>query len=271
MKGGPRMQQRGTCRGCGTRDIILTFEHIPPDRVQRLVDERFAMTNPSGLMDVHKLSNRNKPPARKFKGGMGNISLGECCQQKTQHHYGQAFYDWTKQGLELAEKLGGKEDRVQATFRIQPLNVIKQVATMALAASKFNPGFLCEQLRRFIQNPKERHVPIAFEFFIYLNPIRTDYDLPQSRLETDQTMINVLNGGQATILADIAFPPFGYVIIFNNDNVPLVSEAQALTKISHFGHANYRKICDVSLELPVRTPFGPCILRYAQDAAKESQ
>lgn len=260
----------GTCHGCGSAGVKLTNEHVPPLRVQKLVPNRYRRYNSSDWITVHNRSKTRLPPAYKNPGGIVHKTLSECCQQLTQRHYGQSFFEWTQQGLQLADKVSADHTGyVDCNFRIQPLQVLKQIITMALATVEFNPHYINDFLRRFIQNHDERHLPMAFDVYVYLNPPTPNYELPQSRMEGNQLLIDVVKGQQAHIFADIAFPPFGYVILFENENAPLMSEAKALTKISHFGHSHYGVSVDVPLRLPIRTPFGPVALRYWQDAKND--
>lgn len=92
---------KGVCHIC-LRLETLTYEHVPPDRVQKIVDKRrHSVINPFGgdYVEYHKRSKRNLPPVRKFPRGTGRCSLCNHCQQWTQRHYGQAFYDWSVQML----------------------------------------------------------------------------------------------------------------------------------------------------------------------------
>ena len=255
----------GRCHGCGQPGQVLTFEHIPP---RRAFNNRGTLANSMGLYELEKDYPRRLPRTKRYPRGMGTWSLCERCQQFTQHHYNDAFGEWIAQVQHYADQIRGDE-YVNGSFNIRPLNVIKQIATMVLAAAKFNGHRNHEHLRRFIQLPHERHLPVAFEFFAYLNPRRPGRELPQSRMETDAGIVDIKKGTRAFVVADIAHPPAGYVAVYSDTDKPLMAEARALTCISHFGHAEYGKRWQGWLRLAVRTPFGPAPLRYSEDAAND--
>jgi hypothetical protein len=211
------------------------------------------------------------PRRDKNVGGMGRYSFCGHCQNLTQRHYNRAFYDWTVQALRHSERVGHSQESQIMAVRIRPLQVLKQIATMALAVADFKAHWIDDHLRRFVQNPEERHLPLSFEFYVYLNPERSGYELCQSRLEIGQLLMQVAgNRSQALVYAEIALPPLGYVVVYN-DEATLLPEAAVLTNISHFGHFGYGEELSGWMSMSVRTPFGPFPLRYWQDAQKESE
>lgn len=261
----------GHCHGCGRPDQKLTNEHIPPLRVQKLVRPELAAMHSTKFVDLDRDHPRRLPRRQPNSGGMRRQSFCGFCQNWTQKHYGLAFYEWTCQALRHAERVGDEAESQLMAVRIKPLNVLKQIVTMTLAAAHFNSHINHHHLRRFIHNRDERHLPTAFEFYTYLNPERKGYELCQSRMEVAQFQIDVTGTGtRADVLADIAFPPLGYLVVYNDDTHPLDPAAKALTNISHWGHFRYGEETEGWLRMPVRTPFGPFALRFWQDAKRES-
>jgi hypothetical protein len=267
-----RNAQLGYCHGCGAPWTKLTYEHVPPARVQGLIPEKYIRFNPfeTAISQPESKSNSKTqlPPCTVAHGGLKVKSFGECCQQLTQQYYGQAFFDWSRLILEICEKLPDNEDRIQAVVEIQPLGVIKQIAAMALAASEFNNNKNLAQLRSFIQNPEQLGLPAEFDFYAYLNPIRPNYALPQCRL-TRKTMVisNIEDKTRAMVLTEVSVPPLGYVILYRSDN--LNATAQSLMSLNQFAGIPLNHPHAVALDIPIRTPFGPFPLRYMQDAEKE--
>jgi hypothetical protein len=263
----------GYCHGCGAPWTALTYEHVPPARVQALIPQKYLRFNPlDPIAHQSKAKPKSKtqlPPCTVAHGGMRVKSFGECCQQLTQKHYGHAFFNWSRILLEMCERLPEGEERVRAVVQVEPLAVLKQIASMALAASEFNDNSTLARLRDFIQTPDATDLPQGLDFYAYLNPVRPAYALPQCRLVRKTSVVrHVVNGEQAMILAEVSVPPSGYVVLYRTPE-KLDATAQALMNINHFASAAPNETRSVALDIPVRTPFGPMPLRYMQDAEKE--
>jgi len=70
----------------------------------------------------------------RFRKGIGRYALCERCNNLTGAWYGKAFANWTKQGFDWFDKLK-TASIISLPYYIQPLNVLKQVLSMALAMS----------------------------------------------------------------------------------------------------------------------------------------
>ena len=260
----------GFCHGCGEPWTKLTYEHVPPDRVQKLIPESYLKFNTiDPILGRGDKANKKLPPAVFARGGLKVKSFGRCCQESTARNYGQQFYDWSRLFLEISEKIIPTEDRVQVTVEVEPLAVLKQVATIALATAAFNPHKTDATLRRFIQNPALTGRVPNLNFYAYLNPIRSDYRLPQCRLWRKVAVINgFLDRTSTMIYAEVSVPPLGYVITYQMPGNQ-ASSVEALAPISHFAEVPFGQRVTVALDMPVRTPFGPFFLRYWQDALND--
>jgi hypothetical protein len=194
---------------------------------------------------------------------MGRHTLCEECNGWTGRWYGSAFADWTIQLQRYVDKLE-RGNELAVSFSIDPLKVIKQIATMALASSDFAPGYQRE-LRRFVRHPFEQFVPHGYRFFMYLNSPIADCQLPPNRLTGTAGILNVGGGGPHTlVMAEIAFPPAGYVILFADPHVPCEATRKGLCEITQFGNYRSGKSSVVWLTLRTRRPVGPCPLHYME-------
>jgi hypothetical protein len=255
----------GWCHGCGKPWTKLTFEHVPPKRVQALIPDQHLRFNPleSALKGKGKL-----PPCVIARGGLQVKSFGECCQQLTQSKYGQPFFDWSRIVLEMCKNISSADHRLRAVVKIEPLSVIKQIAAMVLAAAEFNSNNINAELRRFVQDPAATGFPPEITLLAYANPIRTDYQLPQCRLiRRTSVSRDMTNGEQTMVIAEISVPPLGYAALYTNVG-PLPPHALNLMSLNHFGRAG-PGLMDVAVDLPIRTPLGPFPMRFLQDAEKE--
>ena len=151
-------------------------------------------------MSKHKL---DYLPGHRMNRGLGRTALCEECNNKTGQAYGPAYLEWVIQAKQYVDK-APRDNQILLSFYIQPLRVIKQIATMALAASDFAPGFRSD-LRRFVLLPFEQHVPGDYRFFVYLNPERNDPNHPSHRMTGMAAMMDMVKGGQTLVMAEIAF------------------------------------------------------------------
>jgi hypothetical protein len=190
---------------------------------------------------------------------MGKRSLCERCNGFTAKYYGDAFAEWTIQALRYASKVGTAENYVQLPFTIRPLEVIKQIATMAIAASYFSDTPTVRSLRRFVLVPFEQYTPSSFDFRGYLNPHdpqRKEGLSTQKRMLGIGATMDVTKGTQTHFFAEVAFPPMGYAALFRT-NIRLLDEIESLADVGWFGSYRYGQSENIAVRLPVRTPFGP--------------
>lgn len=241
----------------------LTYEHIPP---QRVFNSRPAICHTLWGLGIGA-KHSTLPPVEHHRRGMGRHSLCQRCNEKTAHYYGDAFADWTLQALDYARKVGA-ENRVALPFRIKPLHVIKQVATMALAAAQFSDSDALRRLRRFVLLPFEQYLPAEFQVRAYLNPVRpgVDFDrmMTPNRLSEVCVIMDIVKGTSTHIFGEVAFPPMGYVVCLRENGQRLTEEIQQLADISHFSGFRFGETADLTTSLPVRNPFGPVPGNYAR-------
>lgn len=247
----------------------LTEEHAPPLRTQKLIPEAMLVRNSMAKIKEHNLSKRNLPPAIRGVGGFKFKTFCKVCQGKTEKTYGEAFFEWTRQALDLANSVTEFDStRARSSLTIQPLNVIKQMASNALAVASYDKDPRKAQLRRFVQNPSEQRVPRAYRFLASLNPIRPNYELPQCRIEHDQQVIDVIRTITTEVVAEVAVPPLDVVLIANATRMS--EQTKALMDITFFGDFQLGEFATIDVDLPVRTVFGGVPLRFWQDAIMEN-
>ncbi len=111
-------------------------------------------------------------------------------------------------------------------------------------------------------------MPHGVRFLLYLNPIRPNDELPQCRFLADAVETDIVRHISCDVIAEIAVPPFG-VIVLGQNGQRLPPILQPHMDISHFGDYALNEQATIELDLPVRTIFGPCPLRYWQDAKEE--
>jgi hypothetical protein len=159
-----------------------------------------------------------------------------------------------------------REREATITFKIKPLLVLKQRATMAIAAADVAPRQWHRYLRRFVYVSFERHAPSEQSFHVYLNPPNpasraypgaSDHPLPLTRMTTTCAVLDTNGGSGLMLFAEIAFPPLGYVIIFRDEAGRVPTQVKDMPDISFFGRYRCNETAFVPLRLPVRIPVGP--------------
>lgn len=245
----------GACHVC-MEEKKLTYEHVPPKR---------AYNNLPGV--AHTLSTAlsrttNVPLGSvvRYHGGMGCRTLCRECNEFTAYHYGAAFAEWVRQALTYADKyerVDGRDNYMDLPFFIEPLAVLKQIATMVLAVAETNPIDALYPLRRFVLMPFEHLTANDVAFRVYLNPKRSNWTQPQTRMNGTAVIMDTKTGTSTMAIADIAFPPLGYWVAWTDQRKRHLLEYEKLADVTHFGRYRYGRREHVWVRMPVRLPVGP--------------
>lgn len=226
----------------------MSFEHIPPRKAfndqQRLLK----------TMEDH-LSDRPAGFYSKFRRGLGKHSLCETCNNNTGGWYGGAFVEWTKQGFEWFDKVGG-EKMLTLPYYIKPLNVLKQVMVMAVAMSAEVSLHAHRDLRQFLLRPEQRHVPSDYRAFVYFNM------KGQLRFTSGMAILDTEGKGSDYVMAEIALPPFGYCITRPVGDRRSLAESKGLFDITRFSTFGLDEWARVHLRIPTRETNFPSPLDY---------
>jgi hypothetical protein len=250
----------GRCHLCECEGP-LTFEHIPPRRV---FNDRPALAHTLYGIQIGSRFKKPSPPS-KYPRGVGRYALCKKCNEFTADYYGGPFADWTYQCLAYAEKIRG-DNYCHLSFRIRPLSVLKQILTMGLAISPFSRSDPLSAVRKFVRCPHEVHCPNMIRVKAYLNPRQASRQHPlltQIRLAGHCSVLNTDVGRSFGLLAEVAFPPLGYLIAFTNGG-PFPPSVAELADITHFGSFAFDAVQSRHILLPVKIPFGPVPGYYPQ-------
>lgn len=228
----------GTCHICGFYGE-LTFEHVPP---------RAAFNNRPVVAlshdQVFELRPEDAPKGPIQQRGMGSYTLCASCNNKTGHWYGKNFVDWCYEGLIVLQRTGGKPTLYCASYGY-PLRIIKQIATMFFSVCSEDFRVKSEELVRFVLNPEITSLSPKFRFFTYYNLHgRLRYSGPVAIMDTER--------GASSFMAEISFPPFGYVMAL--DSMP---HDKQLVDISGFSRYGYNELASISRRLSVLQTYMP--------------
>lgn len=221
----------GRCLLCGNEGE-LTFEHVPP---QSAYNNRPIFVQRSD----HLIERTSFVYGKKMKShrGFGGYTLCIKCNNNTGAWYGKDFCDFARQGMGF---LTGKvnSNYVEGEYVIKPLNVIKQILTMFMSATKTGELQSNEQLVAFILNKDSTNFPKQFKVFIYSNASSV------KRMIGHSVVFDLVLGIQKW--SEINFQPFGYLLA--ESSVP----AHPLMKdITDFSTCSY----DVDYRVRLKTVY----------------
>lgn len=247
-------KHKGICRVCGFYKE-LTYEHIPPKKAFNTEQVAFQT-----LQDIVQGHNHTK-----FRQGMGLYTLCEKCNNDTGGRYGEAFAEWTRQGFNYLDKLEGERTPIQLPFWIKPLNVIKQVTTMALATFGEEPALRHSELRQFVLNKERKYLPPNTKFYVYFN--RTG----KPRLASGAVVMNIKTNRGAVVQSEVTLPPFGYAVCGKMKNSLPMADYWAICDITWFSQFDYNIWTCVYLKIPHLETHYPFPMDYRTREEIESK
>jgi hypothetical protein len=192
----------------------------------------------------------------KFRRGLGRYTLCERCNNLTGAWYGASFVAWTKQGFEWFDKIGA-ESAINLPYYIQPLNVLKQVVSMALAMSPKASLKYNREVRGFVLNKTERYLPPRYRVHVYFNMHG------QPRFASGMAITRVGDeGGSNYVEAEVALPPFGYCVTTPVGTNRSLADSAGLYEITWFSSYSFGEWTRIHLRIPTRETHEALPLDY---------
>jgi hypothetical protein len=243
----------GVCRVC-SRKAELTFEHVPPKstfnnykffyttNVHPLLEKRNAKT-------FEELTTFDKSTAKKNQGGIGIHSLCGFCNNLFGTHYVRAYKEWIIQSMEFF-KLESEIERNRFEVTIQPLNVLKQIIAMFFSINtKFSK--LYPELKSYLLNKETNKLPEGVRVFVYYNFIG------ELRYESFKVVGKFDIKSEIIQATEITFPPMGYVLVLNGQNVD-----NRLHEITFFSNYQLGEVVSIPQKLSILPTHIKYILDY---------
>ena len=243
----------GNCRICGA-GTELTFEHVPPR----------AAFNDCPVVGKHIVDLINKDPdyyfdkkGHKSQRGAGAYTLCKQCNSDTGAWYGGAFANFAYQSLDILKHADGHLS-LHYIFHIYPLRVIKQIITMFFSVNDDLFRGNHPELVKFILDKNKRYLSPDIRILVYFNGSpRARYigGISMTKMSPDDinpdTMENLHRKieseyAKSRLLSEIAFPPLGYVMTFNSEQLD-----KQLFDISFFTKYRYDDRTSIPLKLPI--------------------
>ena len=228
----------GNCALCGEFGK-LSFEHVPPEA---------AFNNKPIYVQSHEhLTEQNSYIyGKKMRSpkGFGGYTLCKTCNNNTGDWYARDFTEFAHQGMEIIQKIE-PQYIITGTYKIKPLNVIKQILTMFMSADK--SGYLQSQkdLVEFLLNKELVGVPEKYGIYLY-------FTLSAKKRMMGYSVVNDPSLGIQK-WSEINFQPFGYLL--TDESKPA---HEHMCDITSFGDIEYDKELSVEIStvyLNVESPW----------------
>lgn len=182
----------------------LTFEHIPPKKA--INSKPIYLQNSRHLIYENDVLFGKRIRSHK---GSGLQTLCETCNNNLGAWYSKSYINFAKTSNEiLKEHINPKKNSIPSEvcciIEIEPLNIIKQIASMFLAIS---PG--CSKIKSlrkladFVQDKYSTEFPSELRIFMFFN-ITGNYKMLGYNFQMDLKTNQIVNS------SELSFRPFGF-------------------------------------------------------------
>ena len=227
-----RKLQHGKCALCGAVGE-LTFEHVPPQKAFNNL-----RTISLSWDEAMRLGPDAPTKGKINQGGVGGYTLCPSCNNGTGAWYARSLVEWCYRGMEILERSQGRADLFHMRA-CHPLRVFKEIMVMFCSV---NPEMTTAQpwLRHFLLNRESREWMDGWRVFIY-------YNLEGKLRYAGGAGIINFETGRATVLSEINYPPFGYVLVMNGEGAP----DERNTEITQFVKYGFAETAELIMPLAV--------------------
>ena len=251
-----RKLQYGKCKLC-QKDTMLSFEHVPPRSAFNKTTRYISIAPLDYIKTKDPILN---PPNGKIKqGGTGFYAFCESCNNFLGRTYVQSYEKWVKIGADvLNQSKWSNNFQSFVAFNIEPIKILKHIVSMFIAVNDNSYFKKYPELIDFVRNPNSSDLPEKFKIFSYLN------NEGQFRLISHCFVFKTLI--EQITCSEIAFPPYGYVLTFESNDV-----LDQLTNITGFKNHEPNIEYDVSICLykhPTYIPISALDYRTKQEIQK---
>ena len=227
-------QNKHKCHLC-MKKVADSKEHLPMK----------AANNRGKLSLFHikhgsKKINYNGFATKYEKKGFWLPVLCKKCNNNTGSWYGGAYKDFIFQ-ISQARRINNNQSYIIIHLKnIYPLRIIKQMLSMFLCATPYEPEPIWDNLREFVLD-KNKVIPQNAPFvFLYSNTSKNI-----GRIIPCGGLVN-LRTHENMVFSEISWPPLGIVFSFNKN--PKVGEMEC---INHWGKYGFKDRINISIKLPL--------------------
>jgi hypothetical protein len=237
----------GNCALCGEFGK-LSFEHVPP---QSAFNNKPIFVQ--GYTNLVEKESRYFGKRMKNNKGFGGYTLCKRCNNSTGQWYAKDFANFAQQGMSILKDHIDESNQVsyviQGSYKIKPLNVLKQILAMFMSADKSGVLISDKELVNFILNKESKGIPSRYKVFLYSN-----HDSKKRMLGYSVTYAGV-RGVQKW--SEINFQPFGYLLADESG-----SAHKNMCDISGFGNYTYNEEVQIIITTPYLMVTSPWIGSY---------
>ena len=227
------------CKLCMKRPAS-SREHIPPRATSNIGEVEII------FIDAKSPTNQIKYKTIHSTNGFWVPALCEKCNNKTGSRYGEAYKHFV---LQFSEAVGFEESTEYVRVRLRniyPLRILKQMFSMFLCATPFQPAPEWKDIREFVLK-RDKPLPSNAPFvYLYLNASKIGRIVPCCGiwdLFTRKTLV----------VSEITWPSVGIIFSFQDDE-----QLAKMANITEWGQFGFNDKISVTLTLPrlqVCTPY----------------
>lgn len=224
----------GICKLC-CEETKLTYEHIPPRQSGN--KGRFVTISSDAFINDPFLETTK---GKKQQGGIGYYSLCKDCNSFCGRMYSNAYIDFVNQ-VNYWHFLSKYKYLKGDPYIIHPLKILKQIISNFICISSGPYTEVYPELVDFVRDKESNLLPDKYQFYAYY-----DFTPNMYRFISDNISYNE---GVLHKISEIAYPPFGFVMIVDDPGVQIDSRLLNITKFKNFPY--YKRDIWINLRLNV--------------------
>jgi len=241
-------KRTGVCCICGNSGD-LSFEHVPP---------KSAYNKETVIAyEWEEFLQQRKSKKKTIQGGAGDYTLCERCNNNTGSWYGDEYVTWARSCHDVM-MIWQKHRITQGIVTLKdvyPLRFLKQVVTCffsligapgVAAFANNNPDLV-----QFVLDKYNTNLPPGFRFFMNLYMYSAEGNTSLRRWAGAGKISIQMHGIDASIIDEIAHPPFQ--LVMTEDNDPF----NGATEITEFRNFAYDDQVNLKLALRVVSSDSP--------------
>jgi hypothetical protein len=161
------------------------------------------------------------------------------CNRRTGGNYGTAYKAFVQQFAASGTLDAGHRRTWISLQGVQPLRIVKQMASMFLSAQPQLDLERWADLRAFVLRRDRRLGDISLRFYVYRNVS------PYGRVVPYTAMMSLYRRFPHLVLSEIAWPPVG--IVYSPEPHPLLA---AMKDVTEWGNYGFRDRVDLAFSVP---------------------
>ena len=198
----------GKCALCGKK-TELTFEHIPPRSAFNSSPAKPVTLETILKSERHYPRQKQLLPYTNQQKGLGLFSLCKSCNENTGSWYGDAYYHFAKNSMEVISSDIDDGFNCVEFYNMYPLRIIKQIISMFCSV---NVNTKLDDLREFVLNKESIGIDKnRYKICMYFTKSTTCR-------HSGMTGLLDIKTSNVTLLSEIVYRPLGLLLYLNADD-----------------------------------------------------